>query len=168
MIIISVNLCEKMTNFIPNKEFLHRILLYYFHKKERATISWCITNNLKRIYGKKALNERKCKEWFGYFERGKYVFVSDDEKSSSSEEVVEAERMEEDALLEQTETSRELDDLEETKIIAEFIKHSDEIKNTSGMNSNKLSKKNTFIRQILLHYYNVKRDTSNTAKSDRF
>lgn len=64
-----------MTKSIPNKEFLHSIL----------------------IYGKNTITIRQCKKTFEYFKRGHYVFEYDDgnrTKAGTSKELSEREELE--------------------------------------------------------------------------
>lgn len=141
-----------MAKFIPNKEFLHSILLYYFHKEIIATTSF---HNLQRIYGENVITKQKCKKWFECFKRGNYVFECDGESSSTEEQEQEQEEKEEKETL-------ELQDSEELKLIAQFIKHINE------MGSQRCSKKITQIYRILLSYYNVISNNVNTSKSEEY
>lgn len=143
--------------------------MFYFHKNESATKSF---HYIQQIYGKNVLTMRKCKKYFDYFKRGNYKFEYDEKNSSSENEDEEKKGEEEDVKqnvpLEQSGTSKELDDLEEVKLIAHFVKHSNEIINTPGMESKMLSEKNMFISRTLLNYYNVKKNNVHASKSEQF
>lgn len=150
-----------MSNFTPNKEFLHSILLYYFHKKTSATQSF---NYLQQIYGTNALPERKCKKKFECFKRGNYQFEYDEKSSSSAvEEEEEEENVKEKVT--QVGTSNDHSVCEDLKIISQFLKQSHEILKTSG--SQGLSKEKMQICETLLHYHNIKTNNDKEAKSEQ-
>lgn len=143
-----------MAKFIPNEEFLHTILLYYFHKKKSVITSF---HELQRTYTDNSLTKRKCKKWFECFKRGNYTFEYDEKNFSSEEE----DEKEEDTL-EQIGTSEELKDCEELKIMMQFFKHILEIEKT-----HKLSKKKTHIFQSLNCYYNIKKNNDKAVQSEK-
>ena len=54
-------LCAKMSSFEPNKRHLRELLIYFFNLKNSAAEAHRL---LVDTYGKAALNERSCREWF--------------------------------------------------------------------------------------------------------
>lgn len=149
-----------MTNFITNKEFLHDIMLFYFHMRYCATRCF---NHLQRIYGKNAPTERMCKKKFECFKRGNYQFEYDEKSSSSEVEEEEEENVKEKVT--QVGTSNDHSVCEELKIISQFLKQSHEILKTSG--SQGLSKEKMQICETLLHYHNIKTNNDKATKSEQ-
>lgn len=152
-----------MANFIANKEFLHDIMLFYFHIKYCATRCF---NRLKEIYGKNAPTKRLCKKKFEIFKRGNYQFEYDEDENSksSSSEVEEVENVKEKVT--QVGTSNDHSDCEELKILSQFLKHSyQEILKKSGLQG--LSKDKRQICETLLHYHNIKTNNDKATKSEQ-
>ena len=58
-----------MSNFVPEKVFLRRVLLHYFNMKKTAAESHHI---LVEVYVKYALAERMCQKWFARFKSGDF------------------------------------------------------------------------------------------------
>ena len=50
-----------MSNFVPEKVFLRRVLLHYFNKKTASESHRILVED----YGEHALAERTCQKWFG-------------------------------------------------------------------------------------------------------
>lgn len=146
-----------MSNFIPNKEFLHSILLFYFHANKSATDSF---DCLQRVYGKNSLPEQKCKKLFGCFKRRNYVFKYD-EKSSEEEEKEE----EVNDGTEEPGTSKEINDCEEINILSQFL---NKVIENSKNGSVSKSRTRTYIVHTLLKYFHVKRNDEKSAESKKY
>lgn len=58
-----------MNDFVPNKEFLHRILLHYYHMKKSVYYTYRI---LFEVYGDHAPSEHLCQKWFTWFESNNF------------------------------------------------------------------------------------------------
>ena len=58
-----------MSNCLPEKVFLRRVLLYYFNMKKTAAESHRI---LVEVYGEYAPAERTCQKWFARFQSGNF------------------------------------------------------------------------------------------------
>ena len=58
-----------MSNFVPEKVFLRRVLLHYFNMKKTAAESHRI---LAEVYGEHAVAERMCQKWFARFKSGDF------------------------------------------------------------------------------------------------
>ena len=58
-----------MSNFVPEKVFLRRVLLHYFNTKKTAAESHRI---LVEVYGEHALAEGTCQKWFARFKSGDF------------------------------------------------------------------------------------------------
>ena len=79
-----------MSNFVPEKVFLRRVLLYYFNMKKTATESHRI---LVEVYGEHALAERTCQKCFARFKSGD--FSLEDEERPGQPKKIEDEELEE-------------------------------------------------------------------------
>ena len=78
-----------MSNFVPEKVFLRRVLLHYCNMKKTAPESHRI---LVEVYGDHALAERTCKKWFARFKSGD--FGLEDEESPGQPKEFEDEELE--------------------------------------------------------------------------
>ena len=58
-----------MSNFVPEKVFLRRVVLRYFNMKKTAAESHRI---LVEVYDEHALAERTCQKWFSRFKSGDF------------------------------------------------------------------------------------------------
>ena len=58
-----------MSNFVSNSHHLREVLLHYFISKKTAAESHRI---LVKLYGKHALSEATCRDWFRRFKSGDY------------------------------------------------------------------------------------------------
>ena len=58
-----------MSNFVPEKVFLRRVLLHHFNMKKTVAESHRI---LVEVYGEYALAERTCQKWFARFKSGDF------------------------------------------------------------------------------------------------
>ena len=71
---------SNMSNFGPEKVFLRGVLLYNFNIKKTAAKRHRI---LVEVYGKHALAERTCRNWFARFKSGDFG-LEDQERSGQS------------------------------------------------------------------------------------
>ena len=78
-----------MSNFVPKKVFLRRVLLHYFNMEKTAAESHRI---LVEVYGEHALAERTCQKWFARFKSGD--FGLEDEERPGQPEKFEDEELE--------------------------------------------------------------------------
>ena len=78
-----------MSNFVPEKVFLRRVLLHYFNMKKTDAGSHRI---LVEVYGEHALAERTCQKWFGRFKSGE--FGLEDEERPGQPKKFEDEKLE--------------------------------------------------------------------------
>ena len=69
MKLIYILLCAKMSSFEPNKRHLRKLLIYFFNLKKSAAAAHRL---LIETYGKAALSERSCREWFQKFKNGEF------------------------------------------------------------------------------------------------
>lgn len=53
-----------MSNFVPTKRHLRKVLLHYFILKKIAAESYCL---LVKAYSEHSLAENTCREWFRKF-----------------------------------------------------------------------------------------------------
>ena len=58
-----------MSSFKPNKRHLLELLIYFFNLKKSAAEAHRL---LVETYGKAALSERNCREWFQKFKNGEF------------------------------------------------------------------------------------------------
>ena len=65
-----------------NEHFRH-ILLFYFRKEKNAAQ---VTKKLRDLYGKEALKDRQCRNWFDKFRSGDFS-LKDEQRSGRPNEV---------------------------------------------------------------------------------
>lgn len=120
-----------MFHFVPNKEFLHAILLHYFNMSEFASESHRI---LAKVYGDVIPTEQYCQNLFKRFKSGNFDF--------EYEEQAEASKIVEDEDGEEAGTSKKIDE---------------EIVNTLEVAGPELMStvKKMFLRKVLLHIYRL-------------
>lgn len=73
-----------MSEFKPNSRHLREVLLFYFNMKKCAAEAHRIISD---TYGKTAISDRTCGEWFQRFKSGD--FAVEDRHSGGGEKVVE-------------------------------------------------------------------------------
>ena len=64
-----------MSNFVPNSYHLREVLLHYFISNIIAAESHRI---LVKVYGKHALSEKTCRDWFWRFKSGDFDLSNKD------------------------------------------------------------------------------------------
>lgn len=154
---------EQLPNFVTNKQFLHTILLYYFHEKKSVSSS---IQFLHRTYGSSVITKRKAKKWFKCFERGNYAFeydgkCSDDDNDAEEEEELASKTAEKSSQEQSGASPNSLSDFEEFEIIVKFVKHCKE-------NYDTCSESKKIMCKSLLCYYNIKKNNKHAARSKEY
>lgn len=76
-----------MSEFVPNKRHLRKVLLHLYIRKESAAKAHRL---LVQTYGEHALSESKCRKWFSRFKNGHFN-VEDRERSGAPNKFEDAE-----------------------------------------------------------------------------
>lgn len=147
-----------MNNFVPNKKFLHGILLHYYHLMKSASESNYILIN---VYGDRALDVRLCEKWFIQFKSGNFDFEDKEEAGTSKN--FGNEEMQLSCLCNECSSQRMLG------VIRRKITHRSNGKRFILMRGHYVSipippPKKLFLRQVLLHYFNMKKTASETHR----
>lgn len=134
-----------MNNFTPNKEFLHTILIHFYHMFINASE---IKSNFSKYYN---LDERTCDKWINSFKVGDFSY-SDVEQSKSCE-----------VFENKSESERKYG------VIRWKITHRINGERHILMPGHYISisipqPKKLFIRRLLLHYFYIKRTAAETHR----
>lgn len=139
-----------MTDFIPDKTFLRGLLLHYFNMNKNASETLGI---LKEVYGEHALTERGCNNWFKMFKSGNFHWIWVHISVESENYKVR------DNDCKHTQTPVEVDP---ESLIHYF--NGDRIiqKQRKYLPKTIPKPKKLFLRIVLLHYFNMKKNASET------